>query len=157
MGGEARVHAPSVGATHVALAFAAPSSSVLSNILKECLALQGGTAFGGDGLVGVYGSDVDTLSSSLTTKPTGRHYQACQEYGQIQGHVCVGRWFSWTRGCHDAQVLETGSFLPPSYDAVLERDVSAAYDAMIKSGLTMAAVGNLSMVPYHGTIASRFS
>ena len=157
MGGEARVHAPSVGATHVALAFAAPSSSVLSNILKECLALQGGTAFGVDGLVGVYGSDVDTLSSSLTTKPTVDIIKRAKNMAKSKAMFALEDGSPGLAAAMTAQVLETGSFLPPSYDAVLERDVSAAYDAMIKSGLTMAAVGNLSMVPYHGTIASRFS
>lgn len=157
MGGEARVHAPSVGATHVALAFAAPSNSVLSNILRECLALQGATAFGGDGLVGVYGSDVDALSSSLTTKPTADIIKRAKNMAKSKAMFALEDGSPGLAAAMTAQVLETGSFPSPSYDAVLERDVSAAYDTMIKSGLTMAAVGNLSMVPYHGTIASRFS
>ena len=159
MGGEARVHAPSVSVPHVALAFLAPASSVVSNILKECLVLQGASAFGGDGLVGVYGSDVDAMSSALTAKPSADIIKRAKNIAKSKALFALEDGSQALAGAMTAQVLETGSFTfsGASYDSVADKDVSAAYDAMLKSGLTMSAVGDLSMVPYHGSIASRFS
>ena len=51
-------------------------------------------------------------------------------------------------------ILETGTFggISAAYDAVSENDVSAAFSVMQKSNPSLAAVGDLSYVPYHASI-----
>lgn len=162
MGGESRIHSPSF-APQVALGFAAPSSSALSAVLKECLAIQGASAFGGSassgGLVGVYGSDVDAMSEILTTKPSADVIKRAIHAAKCSALFGLEDGSQGLNAAMTAQVLETGAFdaTGASYDAIGAKDVTAAYDAMLKSGVSMAAVGNLSSVPYHGTVASRFS
>ena len=60
-----------------------------------------------------------------------------------------------------ASVLDSCGFsakgLADSYDSVSADDVSKAYSAMLKSKLSIASVGDISNVPYHATIASRFN
>ena len=57
-------------------------------------------------------------------------------------------------------VLESGSFsaagLAEAYDSISDKDVAEAIDAISKSRPAMAAIGNISDVPYHGSIVSRF-
>jgi hypothetical protein len=156
MGGEARVHAPSVGTAHIALAFPAPSSSVISNILKECLTVNGVSAFSMDGLFGVYGSDLEALTAALTTKPTAEVIRRAKNKAKCAALFALEDGSPGLAKIMTALVLETGSF-PVSYDSVTDKDVSAAYDAMLKSRLTMASVGDISMVPYYGTVESHFS
>jgi len=59
-----------------------------------------------------------------------------------------------------ASILDSCGFsasaLAASYDAVTADDVSKAYAAMMKSKVSFAALGDISSVPYHATIASRF-
>ncbi len=60
-----------------------------------------------------------------------------------------------------SSVLESGSFgyaeLAAAYDGVSVDQVQAAFTAMGSSAPSMAAVGDLSSVPYHGSIVGRFS
>ncbi len=156
MGGEARVHAPSLGAAHIAIAFPAPSSSVISSIMKECLALKGVSPFSMDGLIGVYGSDVDALTAALTTKPSAEDIRRAKNKAKSSALFALEDGSPGLAKIMTGLVLETGSF-PVSYDGVTDKDVSSAYDVMLKSRVTVASVGDLSMVPYYGSIESRFS
>ena len=61
-----------------------------------------------------------------------------------------------------AAVLESGSFSGPAevakaYDSVTDAQVSEALKKMLASNPSMAAVGDIGMVPYHATVASRLS
>jgi hypothetical protein len=61
-----------------------------------------------------------------------------------------------------ASVMETGSFtdattVAKSYDSISDSDVTNAVALMLKSNPSLAAVGDISMVPYQGTFASRFA
>jgi hypothetical protein len=126
IGGEARVHAPSVSVTHVALAFLAPATSVVSNILKECLALKGATAFGGDDLVGVYGFDVDAMSVALTSRPSAETIRRAKNIAKSKALFALEDISQALAGAMTAQVLETGSFTlsGASYDSVADKDVN---------------------------------
>eukprot|EP00545_Synedropsis_sp_CCMP1620_P007556 CAMPEP_0119015912 /NCGR_PEP_ID=MMETSP1176-20130426/11718_1 /TAXON_ID=265551 /ORGANISM="Synedropsis recta cf, Strain CCMP1620" /LENGTH=424 /DNA_ID=CAMNT_0006969237 /DNA_START=39 /DNA_END=1313 /DNA_ORIENTATION=+ len=160
LGGEARIHVASIASPQVALAFCGPTSSVMGAILKECLAIQGAASFCGDGLVGVYGSDVDSMSTMLTTKPTADVIKRATHLAKSKAMFGLEASGSASlASAMTAQVLETGSFdaSGKAFDATTSKAVSAAYDAMLASGVTMASVGDLSSVPYHGTVATRFS
>jgi hypothetical protein len=159
LGGESRLFVPSVSVPHIALAFPAPSNPVMTHILKECFQVQGSSPFYIDGLIGVYGSDVDALSKILATKPSAdtiRRAKAlakAKETISVEGAGSVALAKSMTD-----QVLATGATITSaSFDAITAQDVSAAYDALLKAPLTMASIGNISTVPYHGSVASRFS
>ena len=59
-------------------------------------------------------------------------------------------------------VLETGTFtgaagVSAAYDAISEKDVQAAVSAMFKKTPALAAVGDITSVPYLGTVLSQFS
>ena len=58
-------------------------------------------------------------------------------------------------------VLESGSFsyadVAAKFDAVSVDQVQAAFSAMGGSTPTMAAVGDISSIQYHGSIVTRFS
>lgn len=159
LGGESRVHVPSIASAQIALAFAGPSSSVMGAILKECLALQGAASFSSDGLVGVYGGDADAMSTTLTTKPSADVIKRATHLAKAKVLFGLESGSASLASAMTAQVIETGSFdsSGAAFDAVTSKDVSAAYDAMLASGVTMASVGDLSTVPYHGTVAARFS
>jgi hypothetical protein len=60
-----------------------------------------------------------------------------------------------------ASVIETGSFadaasVAKAYDSISDSDVTSAVGAMLKSNPSLAAVGDIGVVPYQGTFASRF-
>jgi hypothetical protein len=59
-------------------------------------------------------------------------------------------------------VQESGSFTSPAavsqyYDSVTEAQVMSAMATMLKSNPTMAAVGDISAVPYQAYVAQRLS
>jgi hypothetical protein len=159
LGGEARVHVAGIATPQIALAFAGPSGSVMGAILKEVLTLSGASSFAGDGLVGVYGSDVDAMSTMVTNKPTADVIKRATFLAKSKTLFGFEAGSASLASAMTAQILETGSFdaSGAAFDKVTAKDVSAAYDAMLASGVTMASVGDLSAVPYHGTVATRFS
>ena len=60
-----------------------------------------------------------------------------------------------------ASVMESGSFtnagdVAAAYDAISEKDVASAMATILKSNPSVAAVGDIGVVPYQGTFASRF-
>ena len=169
MGGEARISAP-VGEAHVALAFEGPKSSALLNVVKQCLTLSGASAFAAPGLVGVYaGAPVasastvaDSLSAAVTAIPSNDVVERAKALAKAEAVFALDAGSQSLAGAMASSVLETGTFggaaqLAASYDAITAKDVAAAYTAMLKSKPSMAAVGDIAAVPYHATIASRFS
>mmetsp|Transcript_18333 Transcript_18333/g.20418 ORF Transcript_18333/g.20418 Transcript_18333/m.20418 type:complete len:421 (+) Transcript_18333:34-1296(+) len=155
-GGEARTHVSSMNAAHVALAFKAPERAALSSILQECLLLQGAsTSFSCDGLIGVYGSEVDAMCEALLKKPSEDIITRARMAIKAKTLIALENSSSYDLAKTLTFQVYDG-ITHSTYDEVSDNDIVAAYDAMLKSGITMAAVGNLNSVPYQGTVATRF-
>lgn len=151
-GGEARAHVDSMSVAHVALAFKAPASAAVSNVLRECLSLNGASGtFSSGGLIGVYGSDVDAMCEAVLEKPTADTITRAK--GIVKAKAILT---AETSSSYDLAMALTSQVLDGTSDDASNADIATGYDAMLKSGLTMASVGNLNSVPYQGTVASRF-
>lgn len=170
MGGEARISSPSVGEAHVALAFEGPKSTALLNVVKQCLTLGGASAFASPGLVGVYAAApsatastvADTLSSAVTAVPSTDVVERAKSIAKADAVFVLDGGSQSLAAAMTSGVLESGSFggaaeLAATYDAITAKDVADAYTAMLNSTPSMAAVGDIAGVPYHATVASRFS
>lgn len=166
LGGEGRVSAPSTGYAHVALAFEGPTSAPLSNVLKRVL---GTNAFAAPGLVGVYGGSapadaaatIDALSKAVGTPPSADAVEVAKAAAKAEAMAALAGGSEGLADAMTASVLDSCGFsaaaLAESYDSITAEDVSEAAGAMLKSKMSLAAVGDISSVPYHATIASRFS
>ena len=169
MGGENRVSAPSTGYAHVALAFEGPTSAPVMNVLKHCLNMSGASAFAVPGVMGVYGGSapsdasatVDALSKVLTTAPSADVVAKAKAVAKAEALSALDAGSKSLADAMTASILDSCGFsaksLAESYDGVSADDVTKAYSAMLKSKLSLAAVGDISDVPYHATIATRFS
>jgi len=155
--GEARTHVPSMSVAHVALAFQAPQSAVLSNILRQCLSLQGASnSFASGGLIGVYGSDSNAMCEALLQKPSEDFITRARMAEKAKTLIALENSDSYDLAkALTSQVVDSTTL--SAIDQFSNTDIVAAYDDMLKSGLTMAAVGNLNSVPYQGTLATRFA
>lgn len=166
-GGEARLSAPSTGYTHLALAFQGPTSAPMTSVLKHCLG--GDVAFAAPGLMGVYGgcapgeaaATVDALSAAVGAAPSADAVAEATAAAKAAALTALDGGSTGLADAMTASILDAGGFdaaaLAASYDAITAEDVSAAHAAMMQSQVSLAAVGDLSSVPYQGTIASRFS
>jgi predicted Zn-dependent peptidase len=173
LGGEARLSAPSTGYAHVALAFEAKASSAMRNVIKQCLSLVGKeagvAAFETGGLVGVYagapsegaGSIDAVLTETLTAKLTPEIIGKAKAMAKADATFALDCGSKGLAAAMTAAVLETGSFtdaatVAKSYDSITDKDVTAAFGAMLKTNPSLAAVGDIAVIPYQGTFASRF-
>lgn len=172
IGGESRVYAPSTGYAHVAMAFEGPASSVLASVVKQAMNIVGAPAgvsgFIAPGLVGIYaGSDeaagiADAMTTVLTTSLTPDVVKRAKNLAKAEALLALDGGSKALAAAMTSFVLETGSFTGPAevakaYDAVTEAQVTAAVKKMLSSNLSMAAIGDIGMVPYHATIAARLS
>lgn len=167
IGGESRASAP--GLAHVALTFQGPASSALRNVVKHCLAAGGATPFSATGLVGVTASTtaseasaaVDALCASATSAPSADIIANAKAAAKAEALLSLDSGCEGLADAMTASVLETCGYSPQgvadAYDAVSADDVAKAFDAMVKGGVSLAAVGDVGGVPYQATIASRFS
>jgi len=172
LGGEARVAAGG-GYAHVALAFGSSVSIPMRNVLKHCFNISGKEAgvagFETNGLVGVYAGapseGVGALESSITNALTAKlsadtinKAKSLAKAEALFGMDCGSKGLAATM---TASVMESGSFsnagaLAASYDALSEKDVNSALSAVLKTNPSLAAVGDIGVLPYQGTFASRF-
>eukprot|EP00560_Eucampia_antarctica_P006906 CAMPEP_0197823614 /NCGR_PEP_ID=MMETSP1437-20131217/940_1 /TAXON_ID=49252 ORGANISM="Eucampia antarctica, Strain CCMP1452" /NCGR_SAMPLE_ID=MMETSP1437 /ASSEMBLY_ACC=CAM_ASM_001096 /LENGTH=429 /DNA_ID=CAMNT_0043422859 /DNA_START=23 /DNA_END=1312 /DNA_ORIENTATION=- len=169
LGGESRVNAPSAGYAHVALAFQGPSSPVLQNVLKYCLSISGASAFAAPGIIGVYGGAdsagagaiVDSLCTSITTATFADVVERAKNLAKAEAIFALDGGSRTLVESMTSSVLETGNFsaagLAASYDEITAADVNAAFSAAFASNPILASVGDITSVPYHATVASRFS
>ena len=172
IGGESRVYAPSTGYAHVALAFEGPTSSALGSVVKHAMNIVGSeagvTGFSAPGLVGVYGgssegaSIVDAMTTVLTTSLTPDVIKRAKTLAKAEALLALDGGSKMLAQSMTAAVLESGSFSGPAevakaYDSVTDAQVSEALKKMLASNPSMAAVGDIGMVPYHATVASRLS
>ena len=167
IGGEARIAAPSTGYAHVALAFEGPTSSVVANVMKQCLTLSGVAGFTTPGMVGAYmgapSAGASGIADALCTAfvaPPADTFKRAKALAKAEALFSLEDGSKNLAKCMTASVLETGNFsaaeTAKAYDAVTEKDVSAAFNAMLTGTPALAAVGDIATVHYHGTIASRF-
>jgi predicted Zn-dependent peptidase len=173
MGGEARVSAPSFGYAHVALAFDGKATAPIRNVLKHCFNLTGKglgvSAFGTSGLVGVYASApsegvgaIDgAITSTLTAKLTPEIIAMAKTLAKAEATFELDCGSKGLAASMTAGVMQGGSFtdaatVAKSYDSISVSDVTAAAAAMLKTNPSLAAVGDISVLPYQGGFASRF-
>ena len=174
LGGESRLSAPSIGYAHVALAFAVLGPSPIRKILKHCFGVTGKgsgvSTFETGGMVGVYASapteGVSTLEAAiletLTTKLTSEVISKAKILAKAEATFDLDCGSVGLATAMTASVMETGSFtdastVAKSYDSISDSDVTSAVALMLKSNPSLAAVGDIAMVPYQGTFASRFA
>lgn len=171
IGGESRVFAPSAGFAHVALAFEAPSSSVLTGIVKQAFniaGLEAGiTGFSSQGVLGVYGGSesgagiCDAMTQVVKTSLTADIVKRAKSLAKAEALLAMDTGSPTLADFMTASVIETGTFSGPAevakaYDAVSDAQVKDAVSKMLKSKPSLAAIGDISSVPYHATVASQF-
>jgi len=168
MGGEARVSAPSTGYAHLALAFEGPTSAPLMNVMKHCLNVGAVLPFAAPGIIGVYGgsepsgasSTIDALSTVVGSAPSADIIAQAKAAAKAEALTALDSGSKSLADAITASVLDSCGFsakaLAESYDAITADQVAKAHAAMLKSKVSLAAVGDISDVPYHATIASRF-
>ncbi len=172
VGGETRISAPSVGASHVTLAFQGPkSASPLLNVIQQCIQLTS------EGTISAYTSSTSGLIAAYAASTDGAAVtdQLCSVMGTIPSADVIARAKSVAKAnalfsvdgsdsqilaaAMTSSVLESGSFasadVAAAYDAVSVDQVQAVFSAL--GGPAIAAVGDLTSVPYHGSVASKFS
>ena len=162
LGGESRVYAPGSGYAHVALAFQSSATSVVASVVKHALTLavseSGLQGFSSKGLVGVYAGSadsagiVDAMTTALTSSLTSDVIARAKALAKLETLMAIDGGSKTLAEVMTASVLETGSFSGPadiakSYDTVTDGDVTSALSAMLKSNPSLAAVGDISMVP----------
>jgi len=168
LGGEARLSAPSAGYAHVALALECAAPGPLRNVLKHCFGLVGkelGTStFSTGSLVGVYasapsegagalaGSIMDTLSTSLTPELIAK----AKTLAKAEATLDLDCGSLGLANAMTAAIMDTGSFVDAStvaasYDAISEADVASEAAALLRSNPSLAAVGDIGVVPYQGS------
>lgn len=172
LGGESRLAVAGGGYAHVALAFDGTSASTpLLNVVKHVFQLSGAasgvSAFSTTGLVGVYagGTAVGELADNLaaTVKGSGpKLVKRAKVLAKAEALFALDDGSKSLTEAMTASVVETGTFtgaagVVAAYDAITEKEVDAAVAAMFKKTPTFAAVGDITGVPYLGSIMSNLS
>lgn len=178
IGGETRIYAPSAGMAHVVLGFQGPANaSPLLAVVEQCIELAAaessnvsGYTSSKAGLVGVYASAsaadgsavTDQLCSIMTTVPSADIISRAISLAKANALFSIDGNDSASLAKEMTEsVLESGSFsyadVADKFDAVSVDQVQAAFSAMGGSTPSMAAVGDISSIPYHGSIVTRFS
>jgi predicted Zn-dependent peptidase len=172
LGGESRIAAPSAGYAHVALAFEGPAGNTpLLNVLKYCLELSSGegvSAFSSTGLVGLYGGAssanasgiTDSLIAALSTSPSADIIKRAKHLAKADALFALESGSKTLAESMTTSILENCTFsskeMAAAYDGITDAAVTSAMAALLKSNPAMAAVGDISSVPYHATIVSDF-
>eukprot|EP00934_Nitzschia_sp_Nitz4_P000450 Nitzschia sp. Nitz4//scaffold3_size479765//83045//84484//NITZ4_000031-RA/size479765-processed-gene-0.54-mRNA-1//1//CDS//3329550551//450//frame0 len=171
IGGESRLAAPSAGCAHVALAFDASVSSAMASVLKNVLSISGASSgvsgFSTTGLVGVYaaapsesvGSLEGALLSTLTGSVSADVVARAKALAKAEAMFAMDSGSQALAAAMTAGVLESGSFknaaaVGAAYDSITASDVSGALATMLKSNPSLAAVGDITSLPYQGSFAS---
>lgn len=174
MGGESRISAPSTGYSHLSLALQAPAQDpALRHVMKYCLALLSSgnnddvSAFTAPGLVGLYASSpssatlVDSVATVLTSTPTDELVARAKNLAKADAVFQLDGGSQNLSEVMTVGLLETGGFDPAAtadaYDAITTSQVSAAMATALQSNPAVAALGDLTHVPYQAEIKARFS
>jgi len=169
VGGESRVSAPYSGYAHVALAFPAPASGALTSVLKHTFCVAGSavsvSGFSTTGLVGVYSgsSAPETLVNDMITvvKATVSSDVVSRAKALAKGEALLALedGSKSLAAAMTSSVLTGAHFASPAdvakmFDSVTEAQVKSAITEMIKTNPSLAAVGDISNVPYHASIGA---
>lgn len=169
LGGEARLATPAAGHAHLALAFRNDAAAPVTDVLKRCLSGGAAAPFAAPGLLGVYGGSapgaaaatVDALSAAVAAAPAADVVAEAKVAAKAEALAALNGGSASLADAMTASILDSGGFsadaVAEAYDAISADDVSQAHAAMLKSKVSVAAVGDIASVPYHGTIASRFN
>jgi predicted Zn-dependent peptidase len=163
-GGETRIATPGTGYAHVAVAFQGPQSSVLASVVAQFLGLAGAEAgvspFVTSGLLGLYARSnapagiTDSIAATLKTTVSPDAIQRAKVLAKAEAFFALDGGSKSLANFMASSVIESGSFTNGTNDAVTEKDVKDALAAMYKSNPALAAVGDISAVPYHATFAA---
>jgi hypothetical protein len=169
LGGESRVSAPSTGYAHIALGFAGPTSSVVSDVVVQYLTLAGlefgVSGFSTKGLVGVYGGSVSTSSiidnivATVKASASPALIKRAKNLAKAEALFALDGGSKSMAGVLTASVLNatvaaSAAEVSSVYDAVTDMQITDALSAMLKCNPSLAAVGDISLVPYQATVAS---
>lgn len=171
LGGEARLAAPSAGYAHVALAFNASVPSAMRSVLKHFFTVAGKqvgvSGFQTTGLVGVYagasseavGSLESSIIGTLTTSATSEAVNKAKTLAKAEALFALDCGSKGLAAAMTAGVMESGKFtnaaaIAASFDAITEKDVTTTLASVLKSNPSLAAVGDITSLPYQGTFAS---
>jgi len=167
LGGESRVSAPSSGYAHVAMAFESTTSSAVAKVIKSAFSIVGAEAgvegFATKGLVGVYAGSEDGagLVEAMTTTVKSLSPEVIKRaktLAKFEALMALDGGSQVLAETMTASVLESGSFSGPAavakeYDSISDSAVTGAVSAMLKTNPSLAAIGDISMVPYHASIS----
>jgi predicted Zn-dependent peptidase len=169
LGGESRVSAPSSGYAHVAMAFEGPASSVVANVVVQFLNMagvaSGVTAFTVPGLLGVYagstcpGSLIDAMTGTVKTVVSPTVVKRAKNLAKAEALFALDGGSKSLASVMTASALGSVTFASPAevskaYDAVTDKQVTDALAAIRKCNPSLAAVGDISSVPYQATVAA---
>jgi predicted Zn-dependent peptidase len=169
IGGETRLFAPAGGFAHVALSVNAPVSDPATlSVLKHWLSLGGISTFCVPGLLGVYGTTMaaeagaltDSLLATLSENMSDDTITRAKILAKAEAMFALENGSKSLADSMTMNVLYTGSYTSASVAAALDgitsKDVNDAWSLFKKTGLSLAAVGEIQNVPFHRTISSTF-
>lgn len=172
LGGEARINTASHGYAHVALAFKGiEGNTPLKNVVKNCLDIlspSNAAAFASPGLTGLYtavpSSEASAATDALTTAfltPLTKEIITKAKTAAKSNAIFGMESSKALAQAMTESVLETGGFSAKSvidaYDNLKDEEVVNALSGVLGCNLTVAAVGEIGSVPYHATLAAKFS
>ena len=169
LGGESRVSAPSSGYAHIALGFAGPSSLIVSDVVVQYLSLvgleTGVSGFATKGLVGVYAGSDSTSSIIDHMVATMKGVASPALLKRAKNLAKAGALFALDGGSKslagvltasvlNATVVASATEVSHAYDAVTDKQITDALSAMLKCNPSLAAVGDIALVPYQATVSA---
>jgi predicted Zn-dependent peptidase len=169
LGGESRVMHPGKRYADVALAFPAPPSSVLANVVAQFFNLASGksgvSALAVPGLAGIYagsnspGTIMEEMCKTLKTPPTPDLIKRAKNRAKAEALFTLDGGSKSLASFMTSSVLESQILTGPvdvikAYDAVTDKQVTDALTTMLKSNPSLAAVGDIALVPYQATVAA---
>lgn len=167
-GGETRIASPSASYAHVAIGFPSPSSSVLSAVLKHAMSLAGlelgFSSFSSTGIVGIYAGSasssglLENMVTALKKPLTPELIMRAKNLAKAETLLVLDSGSQALASAMTASVLESGTFKPSeiskNFDSISDSVVKDSMAALLKSNPSVAAVGNISAVPYHATVVA---
>jgi phage gpG-like protein len=169
LGGESRLSAPSSGYAHVSLAFESPPSAMVCDVVVQYLNLvgmeTGVSGFATHGLVGVYAGSaspsglIETMVSTLKATISPALVKRAKNLAKAEAVFALDGGSKSLASALSASILNSNVFtcameISTVYDAVTDKQVTDALTAMLKCNPSLAAVGDISLIPYQATVVS---
>jgi hypothetical protein len=172
MGGESRVPTARSGYAHVAIVFPILStvSSPIKSTLKHLLTLLGSSAgcvgfAPSNELVGLYGGStsaidlVDTMISTLKSPITTEIIHRAKTLAKADALFALENGSQSVAIVMTSSIVDSCTFAGPasiaaSYDAITDNEIKTILSSTLKSIPSVAAVGDVALVPYHAAIVN---